>query len=273
MKKILFVGAGRITSSLLAGLALARYRGPIGVRPVMVHDHRLRTLRRIKKLYGVATEPDLQRALEWADILILAVRPASVVEVLREIAAVRKPSSSPLLAVSLAAGIPFTVLKRHLHSRVRWARAMPSPVSRSGHGLTALAFDRTFPTPARKELQGFFSLVGTTIVIPERQVDAFMVTYSSSHGYHALATLAEAAQNLGLDFKTAQLAAAHALGDAVLAWREGNLSLDALLREAVTPGGIAFAVLSAMDRAGYKKIIQRGLIAGVAQSKKNARLR
>jgi pyrroline-5-carboxylate reductase len=273
MKKILFVGAGRITSSLLAGLALARYRGPIGVRPVMVHDHRLRNLRRIKKLYRVVTEPDLQRALEWADILILAVRPASVGEVLRDIAAVRKPPSRPLIAVSLAAGIPFRVLKSHLHSRVRWARAMPSPVSRNGRGVTALAFDRAFPASGRKELQKFFSIVGATIIIPERQFDAFMVTYSSSHGYHALATLAEAAQNLGLDFKTAQLAAAHALGDAVLAWREGNLSLDALLREAVTPGGIAFAVLSAMDRAGYKKIIQRGLAAGVAKSKKNARLR
>jgi len=239
----------------------------------MVHDHRLRTLRRIKKLYGVATEPDLQRAVEWADILILAVRPASVVEVLREIAAVRKSASRPLLAVSLAAGIPFTVLKRHMHSRVRWARAMPSPVSRSGRGLTALAFDRTFPTPARKELQGFFSVVGTTIVIPERQFDAFMVTYSASHGYHALAALAGAAEKLGLSRRTAQLAAAHALGDAILAWREGHLSLDALLGEAVTPGGIAFAVLSTMERAGYQKVIQGGLAAGVAQGRKNARLR
>ena len=52
------------------------------------------------------------------------------------------------------------------------------------------------------------------------------MTYSSSHGYHALAALAEAAEKLGLDRKTALTAAAHALADGVLAWRESDLSLD-----------------------------------------------
>ena len=114
---------------------------------------------------------------------------------------------------------------------------MPSPVARSGRGLTALTFDRDFPAGARREVRDFFARVGTVLEIPESKFDAFTVTYSSSHGYHALAALAEAAEKLGLDRKTAMIAAAHALADGILAWRERSISLDDLLREAATPGG------------------------------------
>jgi pyrroline-5-carboxylate reductase len=97
------------------------------------------------------------------------------------------------------------------------------------------------------------------------------VTYSSSHGYHALAALAGAAQRLGLDRKTALTAAGHALADGILAWREGDVSLNELLHEAATPGGIAATTMASMDRLGYKRIVQRGLRAGMSRAKKNAR--
>ena len=107
--------------------------------------------------------------------------------------------------------------------------------------------------------------------IPESQFDAFTVTYSSSHGYHALATLAASAQKLGLNRKTALTAAAHALADGILSWREGKIPLDQLLHEAATPGGIAAAVMKAMDSSGYRRSIRQGLRAGMARARKNAK--
>jgi pyrroline-5-carboxylate reductase len=107
--------------------------------------------------------------------------------------------------------------------------------------------------------------------IPENQFDAFTVTYSSSHGYHALAALVEAARAIGLNSASARIAAAHALADGILGWREGKSSLDHLLREAATPGGIAAAVMNELDREGYQKIMERGLRAGIQQARKNAR--
>ena len=179
----------------------------------------------------------------------------------------------PLIAVSLAAGIPLANLRRWMGAPVRWARAMPSPVARSGRGLTALTFERDFPAAARGEVRDFFARVGRVLEIPESKFDAFTVTYSSSHGYHALAALTEAAEQLGLGGKTAKIAAAHALADGVLAWREGKLSLDELLREAATPGGISAAVLASMDQSGYRRIVQRGLQAGMDRARRNARRR
>jgi len=97
--------------------------------------------------------------------------------------------------------------------------------------------------------------------IPEKQFDAFTVTYSSSHGYHTLGALIDAAEGIGLDRKTAQLASAHALADGIVAWREGDASLEELSQEAITPGGVAAAVIDALDSSGYHRAITRGLEA------------
>ncbi len=260
VKATVFLGGGRITSALIAGLRLAKYD-----EPIIVHDRNPRKLRQLKKQFGIIVEPNLHQAVGQAGLLIIAVRPDSVSELLRQIEINR-----PLTAVSLAAGIPLSKLRARLRSPVRWARAMPSPVCRAGRGLTALTFDRAFSSTTKREVRSFFARTGTTLEIPESQFDAFTVTYSSSHGYHALAALAGSAQRLGLNRKTALTAAAHALADGILSWREGRIQLVHLLHEATTPGGIAAAVMSAMDSSGYARSVQQGLRAGITRARKNA---
>jgi pyrroline-5-carboxylate reductase len=147
---------------------------------------------------------------------------------------------------------------------------MPSPVCRSGHGLTAVTFPRTLPRADRKRVHDFFASFGQIVEIPESKFDAFTVTYSCSHGYHALATLARAAQAAGLDRNTARLASAHALADGIIAWRDGKHSLRALLAEAATPGGIAAATTAKMDAAGYGRAVRQGVAAGLRRARENA---
>ena len=242
-------------------MRLAKYN-----KPIIVHDRNPGKLRQLKKQYAVAVEPDLHRAVEQARLLVIAVRPDSVRELLPQIEINR-----PLTAVSLAAGIPLSKLRARLGLPVRWVRAMPSPVCRTAHGLTALTFDRTFSRSQKREVRSLFEKIGTVLEIPESQFDAFTVTYSSSHGYHALAVLAGSAQELGLNHETGLIAAAHALADGIVSWRDGKISLDRLIHEAMTPGGIAAATMKAMDASGYKRSIERGLRAGIARAQENAK--
>jgi len=268
VKATVFLGGGRITSALVAGLRLANYD-----RPIIVHDRNSRKLRQLKKQSGVVIESNLRRALEQAGLLILAVRPDSVRPLLEEIEKLDlKKRDRPLNAVSLAAGIPMSKLRANLDPPLQWARAMPSPVCRTARGLIALTFERTFSRKAKREIRNLFEQVGTVLEIPENQFDAFTVTFSSSHGYHALAALAASGQRLGLNRQISLTAAAHALAAGILYWREGKISLDRLLQEAATPGGTAAATMSAMDSSGYKRIIKKGLRAGMAQARKNAKL-
>src|SRR6267142_970963 len=80
MSTVVFLGGGRITSAMLAGLRLAKTR-----HRLIVHDRNPGKLRDLKKRYAVAVEPDLNSAVKQADMLIVAVRPNSVREVLRAI--------------------------------------------------------------------------------------------------------------------------------------------------------------------------------------------
>jgi pyrroline-5-carboxylate reductase len=243
-----------------------------------VHDRNPGKLRDLKKRYAVAVEPDLNSAVKQADVLIVAVRPSSVRGVLLASRnAIANPTGDPiasmdrlLVAISVAAGVPLRVLSKLVGPPVQWARAMPSPLCRSGRGLTALTFPRILPRADRKRVQSLFAAVGQVVEVPESKFDAFTVIYSCSHGYHALATLAEAGRAAGLDRNTALLASAHALADGIIAWRDGKDSLGTLLEEAVTPGGIASATVNKMDSAGYGCAVRQGVAAGLRRARANA---
>ena len=264
MKATVFLGGGRITSALAAGLRLAGDQ-----REIVVYDRHPEKLRAMRRESQVEIARDLQSAVERADMLIVAVRPGSVRDVLREIETCG--AAPPRLCVSLAAGIPQRNLRKWLGAPVRWARAMPSPVCRIGRGLTPVTFDRGVARSDRLRVRELFERVGPVLDIPESQFDAITATHSSTHGYHALAALAKAAHEAGLDRKVALIAAAHALSDGIHYWRESGLSLDELLHEAATPGGIAAATMAAMDKAGYGRAVTNGIRAGVEQCRRNAR--
>lgn len=270
MKATVFLGGGRITAALIAGLRLAGDR-----RPIVVHDRNPGKLRALRREFQIEAAGDLKSALLRAEalraeMLIIAVQPGSVAELLEEIAAcgVRTPK----LCVSLAAGIPLKKLRAGPGAGVRWARAMPSPVCRIGHGLTAVTYERGVSRADRRRVRAFFELVGPVLEIPESRFDAFSSAYSPSHGYHALATVAAAAEAAGLDRKTALTAGAHALAEAILYWRESGQTLAELLHESATPGGVSAATMEAMKRLGYEKAVAAGLRAGIRRARLNARL-
>lgn len=268
-KTTLFLGGGRITGALAAGLRLSEKSQRRDRRRIVVYDRHPEKLRVLRRESQVEVARDLKSAVEQSELLIVAVRPKSVQEMLREVAACG--ARPPELCVSLAAGVPLRNLRNWLGAPARWVRAMPSPVCRIGRGLTPLCFDRGISKIERTRVREFFAQVGLVLELPERQMDAITATHSPTHGYHALATLARAAQNAGLNRTTSLIAAAHALSDGILYWRQSGQSIEELLVEAATPGGIAAATMAAMDRSGYQRAVVGGIRAGVAQARRNAK--
>lgn len=265
---IVFLGGGSITRALVSGLRAVRHRSRL-----VVFDRHPEKLQSLGRDFDVETACDLTAALQSAGILVIAVRPASCMTLLKEVSLRLSPGARPLQAVSLVAGIPLLRLRSTLGSSVQWARAMPSPVCCIKRGLTAVCFDRNVSAAQRHRVRQLFSKVGALVEIPERQFDAFTVAYSPSYGYHALGSLAQAAQEAGLERATALMAAAHAVGDAVTYWREIGFPNPAnLLKEAATPGGTAEAFVAAMKRAGFDKILAQGLRAGIRRAQRYAKV-
>lgn len=263
-KPVVFLGGGRITSALAAGLRLAGDK-----RKILVYERHPDKVRALGRESEVEAAPDLRSALEQAAMVIIAVRPSSVREMIEEVLVSGTPP--PRLWVSLAAGIPLQSLRHWLGKPARWVRAMPSPVCRIGRGLTPISFDRSVTTKERSEVRKFFEQVGPVLELPEKQMDAITAAHSPTHGYHALAALAKAVEASGLDRKTALTAAAHALSDGIDYWRQSGIGLDELLAEAATPGGIAAATMDAMDKAAYAKAVAKGIQAGIERAQRNAK--
>src|SRR5260370_39652590 len=72
MSTVVFLGGGRITSAMLAGLRLAKTG-----HCLIVHDRNPSKLRDLKKRYAVAVEPDLNSAVKQAEALIRPGAPSS----------------------------------------------------------------------------------------------------------------------------------------------------------------------------------------------------
>ena len=258
MNTIVFLGGGRFTAALLAGLTAANFRAKF-----VVHDRHPQKLRKLQKKFGVAVELDLSSAVKRADLLILAVRPQSVRDLIRAMPAQERT----LPVLSLAAGIALESLRAWSPPRLQWARAMPSPACRTRHGLTALAFTVEYPRSARHLIESLFAGVGDVLILAESQFDTFTVLYSVSHGQHTLQAMTQAGVKLGLRRSVSERAAAHALCESIRSLRASDASLDDLLREAATPGGTSAAVLASLKDSGYTEMLERALRAGVRRAK------
>lgn len=261
MNSTVFLGGGRIASAMIEGLRLSEYKPPI-----VVHDKSAAKMRRLHHEFQVRTEPKLESAVEDSGFIILAVRPDAAKELIADLVVpVRtrlERSRKPLIIVSVMAGIPLPWLRKSLGPDICLARVMPSPLCNIRRGLTAIVFDGNCRRDGRKKVREFFGSLGAILEIPERQFNAFTVTYSSSHGLHALSALSDAGESVGLDRKIAELAAAHALGDSITALREGKASLRQMLKAAATPGGIAETTMAMMDKSGYRAAVENGVRRG-----------
>src|SRR5215467_158992 len=112
MKATVFLGGGRITAALCAGLRLGGDR-----RRLLVYDRHPEKVRAMRRESRVEIARDLKSAIESAEMVVVAVRPGSVQEMLGEVAAC--DVKLPRLWISVAAGIPLENLRRWLPS-VRW---------------------------------------------------------------------------------------------------------------------------------------------------------
>ena len=103
---VAFLGGGRITSALAAGLRLAG-----DGREIVVYDRHPDKLKALRRDSRVKTARDVKSAVKLADILVFAVRPGSMKAILEEVV---EPGLSPRLCVSLAAGVPLQNLRAWL---------------------------------------------------------------------------------------------------------------------------------------------------------------
>src|SRR3972149_10152149 len=132
-EKIGVVGAGKIGSAILRGVIRA---GLVRKDQVMASDLSRALRQSVAKELGIKVTPDNGKVCDFADIVILAVKPQVLDPVVKEIA--EKLGKTKLL-ISVAAGVPLSRIEAHLAKGARVVRVMPNIPCVVGAGASCYA--------------------------------------------------------------------------------------------------------------------------------------
>ncbi len=232
-KNLAVLGTGKLGGILLRAYLKQGLFSPKRVNITVRHEEKAAAL---AKELGVTASTDNRKAAHEADIVLLAVKPQVVGDVLKEIA---PELGKDTLIISVAASVPTSYIEQRAGAKVPVVRAMPNTCSTVGCGMTGICRGAHASAEHLEIAKAMFNAVGRTVVVDEKNMDA--VTGLSASGpafiYIILESLAEAGVKVGLPRDIATLLASQTMkGAASVVLETGDH--PALLKDAVTtPAG------------------------------------
>lgn len=260
---IALIGAGVMGEALAS--ALVR-RLAFDARRICVSDVRSERLESIRKSLGVRISTSNKAAIAGASVVLLAVKPQTLSAVLSELSTkVRRDQ----LIISIAAGIPTSVLESQLGEDVRVIRAMPNTPGLVGMGITAVCKGRHASPDDLQTAAVLLGSMGEVVQVDESQMDAVTGLSGSGPAYCLMfiESLAEAGVLNGLARDVAlKLSYWTVMGAAALAKDTGEH--PAVLKSRVTsPAGTTAAALSVLERRGLRSAVIDAVTVAADRSK------
>lgn len=220
--------------------------------------------------YASELDPDANRkAVRGARIVILAVKPWMVPEVLQEVSADLAPGT---ILVSVAAGVTTERMEQFVAADVSVVRAMPNTPANVGLGVTGVAGGASASTEAVELVRQVFETVGAAIVVREDQINAVAAVSGSGPAYLFLYTeeMTAAAVRLGFDEDQARLLAQQTvIGSAELLRRSGEDPAE-LRRKVTSPKGTTEQAILVLQQSDLGELFDRALAANVRRSEELA---
>jgi pyrroline-5-carboxylate reductase len=261
-RRIGFIGAGNMAEALIAGLLHANRLSP---SHLMASDIDGARLTRLHQTYNIEMAGSNRGVAEKADILVLAVEPQVLDDVLIEIT--EKVRDNTLL-ISVAAGYPITRIARCLSGATRIVRSMPNTPSLIREGITALAYDESLPDNDAAAARTLFESIGKVVRVDERALNA--VTGLSGSGpayvYMMIEALADGGVKMGLPRETAQLLAAQTVSGAARMVLESEEHPGMLKDRVASPGGTTIAGLHELERGRLRATLISAVEAATVRS-------
>jgi pyrroline-5-carboxylate reductase len=251
-----FIGAGNMAEALIRGLL------ETGVcSPQTLFASEVNPIRRawFMQNYGLQVSADTQKLVASCSVLVLAVKPQQVPEVMAALAGRLDPQRHTL--VSIAAGITTAYLEKAAGAPLKIIRVMPNTPAKLRAGATAFCLGRHAGETEKKLAEQIFEAVGKVVAVDERLLDAVTAVSGSGPAYVFLLCelMIAAGQDLGLSRGQAEtLSVQTILGSARMLSESGQSA--ATLRTAVTSaGGTTEAALKHLAEAGFGDIFKTAL--------------
>lgn len=200
--------------------------------------------------------------MKQADVIVIAVKPQVVSEVLADIS---EQLGTQQIIVSIAAGITLKTIRKKLNDSLNpIVRVMPNTPALVGEGMSALVSDTELSQSNRQTVQSIFESCGHALWVPtEEIIDAVTAVSGSGPAYFFLLieNLINTAVRLGLAHKVAtQLVIQTAVGAARMV-ESSDVGPDVLRERVTSLGGTTQAALSVFYEEDFASIVDNALIA------------
>lgn len=188
-----------------------------------------------------------------SDIIIIAVKPDTVSALLNEI----KSDSKKAIAVSIAAGVTITTMESVLGADAKIIRVMPNTPAMVSEGMTVLSPNKNVSTEQCSHVEGIFSRLGKTLILPEKSLNAVTALSGSGPAYvfTLIQAMADAGVKLGLPRDAAETLAAQTLRGSSSMFLETRTNPIQLRNAVTSPGGTTIAAVHTLERKGWSGIM------------------
>jgi pyrroline-5-carboxylate reductase len=257
-----FVGAGNMAEAMIRGLLRGQDFAPGQIRASGPREERVAELR---EKYGIDATTDNHRAAS-AEIVVLSVKPQIMSRVLDDVA---KTISADALVISIAAGVPVSIIQSRLAQGTRVVRAMPNTPALVDAAATAIAGGEHARESDLADAKKIFDAIGLTVILDESQMDAVTGLSGSGPAYVflILEALSDAGVKVGLSRRTSQLLAAQTLLGSAKLLLETNEHPGRLKDMVTSPGGTAITGLHTLEHGGVRTTLMNAVEAATRRSK------
>ena len=261
-EKIGVIGAGKIGSAMARGIIRA---GLAAKENVMASDVSDALRQAAVSELGIKVTADNGALCDFADIIILAVKPQIVDPVAKEIA---KKLGKTKLLVSVAAGVPIARIETNLEKGARVVRVMPNIPCVVGAGAAGFAGGSHATATDMERVGAILNSFGVGMAVEEKYLDAVTGLSGSGPAYVFLfiEALADGGVQVGLARDVALKLAMQTVYGAAKMALESNKHLGELKDEVTSPGGTTIAGLYAMEQKGFHGTVMDAVVNATRRS-------
>ncbi len=258
--KIGFIGSGNMATALAKGFIAS---GTVRESDITISDKMPESL---AKWNGreVVTASENKKVFENSDIVIFAVKPNVLPEVLKEVKKLTKGKT----LVSIAAGVTLSTIEEALGKDAKIVRAMPNTPAQVGCGMTVLSPNKNVSDEGLNIVKKLFSSAGDAIVLDEKYINAATALHGSSPAY--IYMLIDAMADCGVRYGIPKDISIRLAAKAV----EGSAKMvldtqkhPAELKDAVcSPGGTTIAAVLELEKTGFAASVSAAIGACVEKA-------
>ena len=252
MKTLTIIGGGNLGKSIAIGLESSK-GNPFN--KIFITRRRTHLIKGIESNLIHVSDSNTE-SIKQSDVIILAIKPHQIDEVLDEI---KDFISSSQIIISVVTGISINHIKQKITGQVY--RAMPNTAIAIQESITCVSGSSGDESQDQMVL-GLFNQLGETTVINEELMGAATVLGSCGIAF-ALRYLRAATQGgieIGFSSETSQLIVAQTLKGAAKLITENDTHPEKEIDKVTTPMGVTISGLNEMEHQGFSSALIKGLL-------------